>query len=77
MELVMRIIVGFFRFWYDFIVGDAWEIAAGVAVVLVAGVYLTRRALLPGTLLPYLVGGLVVLVLTGSVLREFRKKIHS
>ncbi len=36
MGLLGRIVIGFFRFWYDFIVGDAWEIAAGVAVVLVA-----------------------------------------
>jgi hypothetical protein len=25
---------GFFRFWYDFIVGDDWSIAAGVVVAL-------------------------------------------
>src|SRR6266540_4194489 len=33
----MGFITGFFRFWYDFIVGDAWEIAAGIVVVLVIG----------------------------------------
>ncbi|HEX5502471.1 MAG TPA: hypothetical protein VFW96_07595 [Thermomicrobiales bacterium] len=31
----MKAVVGFFTFWYDFIVGDAWEIAAGVVVALV------------------------------------------
>ena len=30
----MKYIKGFFAFWYDFIVGDAWEVAAGVLVVL-------------------------------------------
>ena len=32
----MKYIKGFFAFWYDFIVGDAWEVAAGVVVVLLA-----------------------------------------
>ncbi len=31
----MKYIKGFFAFWYDFIVGDAWEVAAGVLTVLV------------------------------------------
>ena len=31
----MKYVKGFFAFWVDFIVGDAWEIAAGVLVTLV------------------------------------------
>ncbi len=30
----MKYITGFFAFWYDFIVGDAWEVAAGVVLML-------------------------------------------
>jgi hypothetical protein len=30
----MSLLKGFGRFWYDFIVGDDWKIAAGVAAVL-------------------------------------------
>lgn len=30
----MKYITGFFAFWYDFIVGDAWEVAAGVVLTL-------------------------------------------
>ncbi len=30
----MKYIKGFFAFWYDFIVGDAWEVAAGVVLIL-------------------------------------------
>jgi hypothetical protein len=30
----MSLLKGFGRFWYDFIVGDDWKIAAGVATVL-------------------------------------------
>jgi small neutral amino acid transporter SnatA (MarC family) len=40
MEDVMRFVVGFGRFWYEFIVGDDWRIAAGVTLVLVAGAVL-------------------------------------
>ena len=31
----MKYIKGFFAFWYDFIVGDAWEVAVGVLATLV------------------------------------------
>ncbi len=31
----MKYIKGFFAFWYDFIVGDAWEVAAGVLLTLI------------------------------------------
>ena len=30
----MKYVKAFFAFWYDFIVGDAWEVAAGVLIVL-------------------------------------------
>lgn len=30
----MKYITGFFRFWYDFLIGDSWQIAAGVVIVL-------------------------------------------
>ncbi len=32
----MKYIQGFFAFWYDFIVGDAGEVAAGVVLSLLA-----------------------------------------
>jgi hypothetical protein len=31
----MSLLVGFGRFWYDFIVGDDWRIAAAVVVALI------------------------------------------
>ena len=30
----MRVVRGFFTFWYDFIVGDDWRVAAAVVVAL-------------------------------------------
>ena len=38
----MSLIIGFLGFWYDFIVGDAWEIALGVIIVLTLGAALLR-----------------------------------
>ncbi len=74
MSLLLRILVGFFRFWYDFLIGDAWEIAAGVAAVLLAGLLLLRAGTLPEASLPYVIGVVAIFVLTASVLHEFRKK---
>jgi hypothetical protein len=31
----MRYLKGFVAFWYDFLVGDAWEVAVGVGTSLV------------------------------------------
>ena len=33
----MKFVKAFFRFWYDFIIGDDWKIAAAVVIVLLAG----------------------------------------
>jgi hypothetical protein len=33
----MRFIKAFGRFWYDFIIGDDWKIAAAVVLVLAVG----------------------------------------
>jgi hypothetical protein len=31
----MNAVTGFFQFWYDFIIGDDWMVAAAVALTLV------------------------------------------
>jgi hypothetical protein len=36
MSLVLRWLTAFGRFWYDFIIGDDWTIAATVAVAILA-----------------------------------------
>ena len=30
----MKYLTGFFRFWYDFLIGDSWQIAVGVVIVI-------------------------------------------
>ncbi len=74
MSLAAQVVVGFFRFWYDFLVGEAWEIAAGVAAALGLGVLLLQAEALPEVLLPYLLAAAMILVVTLSVLGEFRRK---
>ncbi len=34
----MKILKGFYHFWYDFIIGDDWKIAVAVALVLIVGI---------------------------------------
>lgn len=43
----MSLLWGFARFWYDFVIGDDWKIAAAVAAVLLAGAVLVVAATLP------------------------------
>ena len=43
----MRFVRGFARFWWDFVVGDDWRIAAGVVVVLTGGALLVARTSVP------------------------------
>jgi len=40
----MRYLLSFFRFWYDFIVGDDWTVALGVVLALVLTALLAHFA---------------------------------
>jgi hypothetical protein len=62
---VIAALRGFVRFWYGFVIGDDWTVAAAVAAGFV-GTWLLLRAHLPAWwLLP-----LVVVVITGVSLRR-------
>ena len=61
----MKYLRSFFRFWWNFIVGDDWRVAAGVAVLLGVTAVLTHDGVNAWWLLP---AG-VALVLTGSIRR--------
>jgi hypothetical protein len=43
----VRFARGFARFWWDFVVGDDWRIAAGVVVVLAGGAVLVAKTSAP------------------------------
>jgi hypothetical protein len=69
----MRYVVGFGRFWYDFIVGDDWKIAAGAAAVLGVGAVLVATDAVEGKVLaPILALGIAVVV-TASILAGARR----
>ena len=70
----MGLITGFGRFLYDFIVGDAWEIAAGVVLVLALGVAALRAGAVSAEVLPVLMGAGIVLVVSLSLLWEGRRR---
>jgi hypothetical protein len=65
----MKYIIGFFQFWYDFIVGDDWTVAAAVVVALAATALLAKTSIAAWWLLPIA----VMLFLANSVWRVARK----
>jgi hypothetical protein len=63
----VRLVKGFGRFWWDFIVGDDWRIAAGVVVVLAAGALLVANTSAPDGLVAALVAVGILAVAIGSI----------
>ena len=59
----MRFIGGFARFWYDFIIGDDWTIAAAVVVALAVTAAVSHAGIASWWILP-----VVVLVFLGTSL---------
>lgn len=55
MKLILSSVVGFGRFWYRFIVGDDWTVAAAVALGLMVTALLNASAFPAWWLIPILV----------------------
>ena len=68
----MRFLRGFARFWYDFIIGDDWKIAAVVVAVLLLGVALVSAGVLAGAAVTLLLGALMLLGFAVVVIVELR-----
>jgi hypothetical protein len=66
---MMTYLKHFLRFWYDFIVGDDWMIAAGVVMALVLSAALARRGLNAWWVMLVT----VVVMLAASLWRETRR----
>ena len=49
-------VIGFLRFWYDFIVGDDWTVAAGVLTALAVTSLLVHRGVAAWWLMPVAAG---------------------
>jgi hypothetical protein len=56
----MRYVVAFLRFWYEFIVGDDWLVAAGVVAALAITWVLAHNDVSAWWLMPVAVVGLLV-----------------
>ncbi len=65
----MRYVVAFGRFWWNFVVGDDWRVAAGLLVAFALTWVLAHHGFAAWWLLPLA----VVLLLVGSVALEARK----
>ncbi len=66
----MNFVTNFAKFWYDFIIGDDWTIAAAVVVALVVLKLLTLANLNAWWLLPLV----VIVFLYVSLMRAVTKK---
>jgi hypothetical protein len=63
----VRFATGFLRFWWDFVIGDDWRIAAGVVVVLAVGALLVAQTGAPDGLVAVATALGIVLVAIGSI----------
>jgi hypothetical protein len=63
----VRFANAFLRFWWDFLIGDDWRIAAGVVAVLGAGALLVAATDAPDGLVAVLTALGIVLVAIGSI----------
>jgi len=61
---------GFGAFWWDFVVGDDWRLAAGVVLALAATAALSRTDVPSWWLLPVAVAGLLAASLGRAVRRD-------
>jgi hypothetical protein len=70
--VIVRAVGGFLRFWFDFIVGDDWRIAVGVAVLVGAAGWLVHDGVVGTSAIAIGVPVVLVAVVAASVVREAR-----
>ena len=68
----MRALRGFARFWWEFVIGDDWRIAAGVAVVLAAAAVLVSQTSLSHAIVAVGAAVGVALVAVGAIVSSAR-----
>jgi hypothetical protein len=63
----VRFATAFLRFWWDFLIGEDWRIAAGVVAVLGGGALLVAQTGAPDGLVAALTALGILLVAIGSI----------
>ena len=69
----MRFVKGLGQFWWDFIVGDDWKIAATVALVLTVAAIVVAAAATGATWLAPVCGGALLLAFVVSFVLDIRR----
>jgi hypothetical protein len=70
----MSFLRGFGAFWYDFIIGDDWKIAAAVLVVIVVGAIAVVSGATSSPLLPPALGVLFAVAFVSAMAIDLRKR---
>jgi hypothetical protein len=70
----VTLLKGFVRFWYDFVIGDDWKIAAAVATVLLAGAALVGAAVLPEGAEAALIAAGLLAAFTAALAHDVRRR---
>ncbi|MFI6604242.1 hypothetical protein ACIBHX_49135 [Nonomuraea sp. NPDC050536] len=70
---MMRLLKGFAKFWYDFIIGDDWKIAAAVVLALAITLGVALSGLLPLTATAVVGGALLLTCFVVSILVDTRR----
>jgi hypothetical protein len=65
--------VGFGRFWWDFVVGDDWRIAVGVVICLTTGAVLVSASDASDAVVSIVVTTGIVAVVAASIVRVARR----
>jgi hypothetical protein len=69
----MRLVRGFGAFWYDFIVGDDWKIAAAVGLTLVVGAAIAAAAATEAWWIAPLMGAALAIAFVLSLAIDVRR----
>jgi hypothetical protein len=72
---MLRGLLGFARFWLDFIVGDDWRIAAGVVLGILGGAWLVHEQIVRTDIVAIGFGVAVVLLAAASILIDARRML--
>ena len=71
--MILRALRGFAAFWFDFIVGDDWRIAAGVALLLGGCAVLVHAQVVRTDVIAVVLPLVIVGLVAASILRDARR----